>query len=457
MNIYLHVELADRELDSKLLLAVVAAKRGHSVLISDIHTFDALFSDDTLPPGIFHTKDLCAEPSKIERNKKLLKNGFKVTSLDDEAGIIDYDYQWFCDRRYSEKTIPLASAIFCWGLDDAKTLSENYPNSIEKIHTVGSPRADLWSSRFKDYWPKPWERPYLLVSCNFGKSNNAKDFSKMAMSSYDVNLLPHENRNLLNAFSQAAEGYEMMGNFLSAISHLSRSEKNYDIIVRPHLSEKLETWDTLLKGMGNVYVLRFGSITPWVSNAFAVMHNSCTTAIEAAYGGTPVITFIPFEQRFGRSVPNDLGISVHKASQVAAVADEIFLRYVNSGQDKIEAVPKIVDRKIYNRNHELSSERIVDVFESFSIRNTPLKEKLGLVRSRLRRRDFAILMSRIYRFSRSLNKEQLVNRSGYKFQHQDKTVIHRKVKALEDIIGGGEKINFIQFNGKTFYIGPRSK
>ena len=36
MNIYLHVEVSLRELDSKLLLGVIAASRGHHVLISDI-------------------------------------------------------------------------------------------------------------------------------------------------------------------------------------------------------------------------------------------------------------------------------------------------------------------------------------------------------------------------------------------------------------------------------------
>ena len=34
MNVYLNVEISSRELDSKLLLAVLAAARGHQVVIS---------------------------------------------------------------------------------------------------------------------------------------------------------------------------------------------------------------------------------------------------------------------------------------------------------------------------------------------------------------------------------------------------------------------------------------
>ena len=36
MNIYLHIEISDRELDSKLLLGTLAASRGHDVIVSDL-------------------------------------------------------------------------------------------------------------------------------------------------------------------------------------------------------------------------------------------------------------------------------------------------------------------------------------------------------------------------------------------------------------------------------------
>ena len=35
MNIYLHLEVVARELDYKLMLAVLASSRGHEVIISD--------------------------------------------------------------------------------------------------------------------------------------------------------------------------------------------------------------------------------------------------------------------------------------------------------------------------------------------------------------------------------------------------------------------------------------
>ena len=40
MNIYQHVENVVRELDSKLLLATLAAARGHQVIVSDLESIE---------------------------------------------------------------------------------------------------------------------------------------------------------------------------------------------------------------------------------------------------------------------------------------------------------------------------------------------------------------------------------------------------------------------------------
>ena len=65
MNIYLHIELAVRELDSKLLLATLAASRGHQVIISDLESIIKGMNMGILSPGIFHTKSLTPAKHKI--------------------------------------------------------------------------------------------------------------------------------------------------------------------------------------------------------------------------------------------------------------------------------------------------------------------------------------------------------------------------------------------------------
>ena len=72
MNIYINVEISSRELDSKLLLAVIAASRGHQVLISDMSGIDRGIRNKFFKPGIFHTKCISPYKEKIDFHDSLI-------------------------------------------------------------------------------------------------------------------------------------------------------------------------------------------------------------------------------------------------------------------------------------------------------------------------------------------------------------------------------------------------
>ena len=148
MNIYLHTEIAARELDSKILLAVLAAARGHQVIISDVEAIEKGICRGILSPGIFHTKSLSPGKIKISRHQEVIDNGSLVTSIDEESCLDTRGYDKFARIRYSEKSIDQSSAVFGWGPEDAEALKRIYPKQSSKIHMTGSPRADLWKPFF---------------------------------------------------------------------------------------------------------------------------------------------------------------------------------------------------------------------------------------------------------------------------------------------------------------------
>ena len=78
MNIYLHIEVAAREFDSKLLLATLAAARGHQVILSDLDGIIQGIRKKILAPGIFHTKSITPSKQKISTLQLAIDNGFKV-------------------------------------------------------------------------------------------------------------------------------------------------------------------------------------------------------------------------------------------------------------------------------------------------------------------------------------------------------------------------------------------
>ena len=112
--------------------------------------------------------------------------------------------------------------------------------------------------------------------------------------------------------------------FIEAIRYLASLKNDFDIVLRPHPVENVEAWKVYLDGIPNVHVIREGPITAWVNNAFAIMHNGCTTAYEATISGKPVITYLPIDQEYERKIPNELGERVKSLEDLAEVVNRLF-------------------------------------------------------------------------------------------------------------------------------------
>ena len=112
MNIYIDVEISLRELDSGLLLAILAASKGHKVLISHLTEIILGFKSGILTPGIFHTTNLAPTNQKILRHQNIINNGSFITSIDEEGGLVDHGYDKFAKVVFYFTTmVPMALDI----------------------------------------------------------------------------------------------------------------------------------------------------------------------------------------------------------------------------------------------------------------------------------------------------------------------------------------------------------
>ena len=50
------------------------------------------------------------------------------------------------------------------------------------------------------------------------------------------------------------ENYRKMGAFIDAIKYLAKNSNGYDIVLRPHPVENIETWRVLLEDIPNVFI-----------------------------------------------------------------------------------------------------------------------------------------------------------------------------------------------------------
>ena len=349
MNIYIDVETSSRELDAKLLLGIIAASRGHNVVVSHLTEILLGFESGFLSPGIFHTTSLAPSNDKILRHDKINDNGSRITSIDEEGGLIDKGYDKFSKLRYSEKTLEQSAAVFGWGLEDTETLKRVYPNQSKKIFKTGSPRADLWSKNFFKYWDSPKnipQRPYLLISSNMFSASRFRPFYQNINHLKNLGFFQRDPEFFFDQFKMEAEDNQKTLNFIYAINYLAKHNNGFDIVLRPHPVENIEAWKVFLEDIPNVYVENNNCISPWINNSFAIMHNSCTSAIEASIFGKPIITYTPFNQTYAREIPNELGYKVETLEKLSETVNNLFNeRKSKKNNDHLNKIPDIISKK----------------------------------------------------------------------------------------------------------------
>ena len=436
MNIYISIEIANRELDSKILLATLAASRNHKVIISDLKAIKEGSRRKLLSPGIFLDKSLTPNDIKTKFHKFLIENGFIVTSIDEENNLINHGYDDFALDRFSEETISQSSAIFGWGPEDVESLKRIYPKYSSKIHMTGSPRIDLLNPLFINYWTRPnipTSKPYLLISTNF-EVNDLKPMHEKVKAWREGGYFKRDPKLFKRKFDLMGEHYQRMGSFIEAIQYLSENNNEYDIILRPHPGENINAWKVYLENLQNVHVVREGSIIPWINNAFALMHNSCTTAIESTIFGKPVITYNPFQLKYYTGeIPNQLGVNVSSIEQLLDKVNNLFEfskknKKSNSNDKYLESISK----KIFIDKKNLASENIIKLWESLDNKklsnNSKWKSFENFVKSKDLKSKINISLKKFFK------QNQYQATENYKFPQLDKSAILEKFHRLKDIL-----------------------
>lgn len=453
MNIYLHVEVAVRELDSKLLLAILAAANGHEIVISSMGEIIKGLKKGILTPGIFHTKSLTPSKSKIDRHQEIINNKSIITCIDEEHGLFIEGYDQFAIDRYSNKSIGQTSAVFGWGSEDTETLKNFYPENSQKIYKTGSPRADLWKSMFNDYWINPKgmpERPFLLVSSNMICTEflpfhqNIKLLRELGAFNRDPELFKKR-------FYAVSEDFKKLHEFIEAIIFLAANNNGYDIVVRPHPQEDINTWRVFLEKIPNVHIVRQDSITAWVKNAFAVMHNGCTTALEATTSGKTVLTFNPFDMQYDNKLFNTLGHILKTKEELLEKANYIFEKekISNTKKEKVN-LPNLISKKIYLDDNELAAQKIIKIWEGLT--NEKLSKNNNWIKY-----NWYLKIINVKKFILIIASKLFPNiikpiKENHKFPAFDPKDIYERVNRLKQILSINKKIECKVVSKRTILI-----
>ena len=289
MNLYLHIEVYNRELHSKLLVAMESASKGMHVYVGRLKEY---LLRDFFVPGIIHFKSITPSDRRLRELTFFKKKNFIITSLDEEVGLVEKNSKYL-KARYSNKSLELTDRVFTWGKFDYDNLSNKFKKHKKKLIKSGNPRIDFWRKDFEFFFKKKKlkYKNYILFSLNF-KIRSTKELKKYSdwlkeMGYMDrglkANVVIKNNKNDIRISKET----------FKLIATLS-NRTNLTIIVRPHPTDELKNYKSLNK-YKNVKIIKDGSISEWIYNAKVVIHSSCAGGLEASVRGRPTVSYIPFK------------------------------------------------------------------------------------------------------------------------------------------------------------------
>ena len=365
MNIYIKMEIKSRELESRFLLALVAAERGHSVLLGPQKRTIEATVNGTLKPGIVYDKSLTPGPEKLKAIRGSTQAGCIYTSQDEESGLLEEDYSSFARSRFSEETLGLVHKVFAWGEHDRAAIVSMYPGFKTKIVATGSARVDLWRRDFSEYYMGQENgglSNYILFPSNFGGPlDNKRMWQRLKFERSSGYFL--RGADEFRRYKQEAYYMELLRYFIKAIRSVAETFPNTSIVVRPHPVESEEAWAGHLGEIPNVHVIKQGSINSWIKNSSVVVHNGCTSGLEAVVSGKPVIAYRPKKSEFEPVVPNKVSYQVETEQQLI----EALRKVLRTGQlppdlDS-ESIGHLIRNRFANLENQLAVDRIVDEWE----------------------------------------------------------------------------------------------
>jgi len=354
------VEIQVRELDSKLLLACVAAERGFPVILGSRHYIH--FVAHKIERGLYLAKGGGPEHRAFEILRRF---GHEIVAFDVDGLVRVPDHEYY-RMRMTEQAISRISHMLAWGQDDAQMFQgfPDYPGT--PIHVVGNPRIDLTRPDLRGYYDPEVnalrERygDFVQINANFAGINNI-----MPSHSKERIAAEREGPALEGQYSKdhSVHRLALFERFVELVPAISKAFPKLTIVVRPHPLENHESYIKAASSCPNVQITNEGNILPWLLAARATISNGCTSTVESYLAGTPSLGYYPItDELHDLELPKAVArCCFDEGSLFEALTDVVEGRFVSKDDG---ATAARVARHVAALDGRLSSDRIVDVFES---------------------------------------------------------------------------------------------
>uniref|UniRef100_UPI0012FD14EA surface carbohydrate biosynthesis protein n=1 Tax=Alkalibacillus haloalkaliphilus TaxID=94136 RepID=UPI0012FD14EA len=179
----------------------------------------------------------------------------------------------------------------------------------QNITLTGNPRFDLLKEKYRPLYKSRVKSiqtsygPFILINTRFA----------IYIPKKPSNHKSHEQYNYMKTLFQQ---------FVKLIETIARQEPHQTIVIRPHPAENHRTYQKRFQSYDNVIIAPFGNVIDWILASEVVIHNGCTTGLEAFLLKKQSITYMPVEDnRYDVFLPNQFSDKVTTIDEVLQAVD----------------------------------------------------------------------------------------------------------------------------------------
>jgi surface carbohydrate biosynthesis protein len=269
------------------------------------------------------------------------------------------------------------SHLFAWGEDNAE-LWRMYPAlpADIPIHVTGNPRGDLLRPEIRGYYEKAVAEirdcygDFILLNTNFNHVNAfypAQNLFQPVKKPGEEADFGQAARGMTREYAEGLRDHKqaVFEDFQRLIPDLANAFPEYKIVVRPHPTENQDIYHRFAAQYRRVHVTNEGNVVPWLMATRALIHNGCTTAVEAFVMGVPAISYRltvneDYDDGFYQ-LPNRLSQQCFNFEELRETLRRILAGEPLAANGNEKEV--LIDRHLAARGGPLACERMVDVLE----------------------------------------------------------------------------------------------
>jgi hypothetical protein len=217
---------------------------------------------------------------------------------------------------------------------------------------------------------------YVLINTNFPTVNNAMgEFHKFNIS--DKTNYAVTEKEMKGFLSHKRDVFDRFTDLITALAATIHPHK---LIIRPHPSEDRSIWDEQAKDIANVEVILDGGVAPWIMGSTVLIHNNCTTAVEAALLKKPVASYMPVtSDEFDNKFCNSMGTKCFDEKQLVS-----FVGRVLQGENPRDSSrEKILSHHVNTDDEKFACEYMLEEIDKF-LKNGPNSKRAGSLEINLR-------------------------------------------------------------------------